>query len=73
MYISSSQLGRKGQDELNAALQAYLLSLPAGELSLLQVTEWVRDNAVGYLGQLSDVAVSTEKDTGDLTTCTLTP
>ena len=69
VYVSCNELSRTSQDELNSDLQEYISILPPGELSILQISEWVRENAGDYLTPPSDTAGSTaaaDKDAGTL-------
>lgn len=49
VYVSSNGLTRRGQDDLNSDLKEYVSSsLPPGDVCLLSIVEWIRDNAGGY-------------------------
>jgi hypothetical protein len=49
VYISSNHLSRRGQDDLNADLAEFITALPVGEVCLLNIAEWVRENTSSYL------------------------
>ena len=48
VYVSSDSLTRRGQDDLNADLKQFKMTLPLGEVCLLTIAEWVKDNAGSY-------------------------
>ena len=48
VYVSSDSLTRRGQDDLNADLKQFRTTLPLGEVCLLTIAEWVKDNAGSY-------------------------
>ncbi len=49
MYVRSDVLTRQGQDDLNTDLQDYMeSSIAHGEVCVLTIVEWIRDNASRY-------------------------
>ena len=48
VYASSNSLSRRGQDDLNTDLKQFRTILPLGEVCLLTVAEWLKDNAGSY-------------------------
>lgn len=48
VYVSSDHLSRRGQDDLNSDLTEFITTLPHGEVCLLTIAEWVRDNTRSY-------------------------
>ena len=53
MYVSSDQLTRRGQDDLNSDLNQFKTTLPRGEVCLLDLAEWVRAHTRSYLPPLA--------------------
>lgn len=50
VYVRSNGLTRQGQDDLNTDLQDYMKgSIPHGEVCVLSIVEWIRDNTSSYL------------------------
>ena len=49
MYVSSNDLKRRGQDDLNSDLLHFMKNnIETGTVCLLQIVEWIRDNAGSY-------------------------
>ena len=48
VYVSSDYLSRRGQDDLNSDLADFVATLPKGEVCLLTIAEWIRDNTSSY-------------------------
>lgn len=46
--MSSDYLSRRGQDDLNSDLTAFVATLPKGEVCLLSIAEWVREHTCSY-------------------------
>ena len=46
--MSSDHLSRRGQDNLNVDMREFIATLPLGEVCLLNIAEWVRDNVSSY-------------------------
>lgn len=49
VYVSSNELSRRSQDDLNSELKQFMTtSHSPGEVRLLSIVEWIRDNAGGF-------------------------
>ena len=48
MYLYADELKRYSQDRLNSELQTFLKTVVPGEACLVEVMEWVRDNAASF-------------------------
>lgn len=48
IYLHANELKRRSQDELNSDLQGFIKTLSPGEVCLLPIVEWIRDNAASY-------------------------
>lgn len=46
--MSSNYLSRRGQDDLNSDLTAFVTTLPVGEVCLLTLVEWVKEHTSSY-------------------------
>ena len=65
MYVSSNKLSRRSQDDLNSELKQFMLSaLSPGEVGLLNVVEWIRDNAGAYFPISDSLVEQNSSDTG---------
>lgn len=65
VYVSSNELSRKSQDDLNSDLQQFIsTSLSPGEVALLNIVEWIRDNAGTFfpISASSNDALEQESD-----------
>lgn len=67
VYVSSNDLTRRGQDDLNSDLKQFISTLPPGEVCLLSVVEWIRDNAREYC-PIPKTDTALELNTGSGTT-----
>ena len=69
VYVSSNSLTRRGQDDLNSDLTTIITDMPRGEVCLLSIAEWVRDNVGSYCPLPTLLSDELDTSTGSVTFC----
>ena len=63
VHVSCNEATRRGQDNLNSDLKGFISTLPLGEVCLLLIVEWIRENTGNYC-TIPTQSVDTKEESG---------